>query len=336
MRRDQTVTIADVARQAGVSPMTVSKVMRDTGRVGDDTRARVKRAAEEMGYVPNGLAGALAARSTPIVGVLIPSVSDGVYAEVLTGINAVLRPQGIQTFIGETFFNPHLETALLRTMLPFRPAGLILAGGIARTAEAERLLSRRTAPAAQIWDGDAPALDATVGLSHLEAGRMAGRHFLALGARRCAYVGAQLDADICARRRLEGFREVLARGGADLVEVTDPDLPRQADTGRDLTARLLAQGMRVDAVHYLNDAMALGGLRQMFAAGIDVPGAVSVMGFNGTSCATSVRTRLTTLDLPRQDIGRRAADSILALRDSGGPLAPVVIAPRLVVGNTTR
>lgn len=336
MRDDHRVTIADVARHAGVSPMTVSKVLRDTGRVGADTRVRVKRAADELGYVPNGLAGALAARSTPIVGVLIPSVSDGVYAEVLAGINAVLRPRGMQTFIGETFFNPDLEAALLRTMLPFRPAGLILAGGIARTAQAERLLSRRTAPAVQIWDGDAPALDATVGLSHREAGRMAARHFLGLGARSCAYVGAQLDADICARLRLDGFREVLAQAGLPLAEVTDPDLPRQTDTGRDLTARLLAQGARADAIHYLNDAMALGGLRALFAAGIDVPGDVAVMGFNGTSCATAVRTRLTTLDLPRADIGRQAAEWILSLRDGAVAPPPLLFAPRLVAGNTTR
>ncbi|HSF62880.1 MAG TPA: LacI family DNA-binding transcriptional regulator [Paracoccaceae bacterium] len=335
MRDDQTVTIADVARQAGVSPMTVSKVLRDTGRVSAETRARVKRAADELGYVPNGLAGALAARSTPIVGVLIPSVSDGVYAEVLAGINAVLRPQGFQTFIGETFFNPDIEAALLRTMLPFRPAGLILAGGIARTPAADRLLLHRATPAVQIWDGDNPALDATVGLSHREAGRMAARHFLDLGARHCAYVGAQLQADICARLRLEGFREGLAEAGATLIEVTDPDLPRQTDTGRDLTARLLSQGVQVDAIHFLNDAMALGGLRQLFAAGIDVPGDVAVMGFNGTSCATAVRTRLTTLDLPRDQIGRRAAQAILSLRATGGTLAPLLIAPRLVRGNTT-
>lgn len=336
MRDDQTVTIADVARQAGVSPMTVSKVMRDTGRVGEDTRARVKRAAEELGYVPNGLAGALAARSTPIVGVLIPSVSDGVYAEVLAGINTVLRPQGMQTFIGETFFNPELEAGLLRTMLPFRPAGLILAGGIARTAQAEHLLSLRRIPAVQIWDGDAPGLDATIGPSHDAAGRMAARHLLATGARACAYVGAQLDADICARRRLTGFRAELAQAGVPLTEVTDPDLPRQTDSGHDLTARLLAGGAAVDAIHYLNDAMALGGLRALFAAGIDVPGQVAVMGFNGTSCATAVRTRLTTLDLPRAEIGRQAAQAILALRD-GVPLPPArPVVPRLVAGNTTR
>lgn len=336
MRDDQTVTIADVARRAGVSPMTVSKVLRDTGRVGADTRARVKRAADELGYVPNGLAGALAARSTPIVGVLIPSVSDGVYAQVLAGINAVLRPRGVQTFIGETFFNPELETALLRTMLPFRPTGLILAGGIARTPAADRLLARRNTPAVQIWDGDSPGLDATVGLSHQEAGCMAARHFLTLGVRHCAYVGAQLEADICARRRLLGFRETLAQAGVELVEITDPDLPRQADTGRDLTERLLARGARVDAVHYLNDAMALGGLRALFAAGVRVPTDVSVMGFNGTSCATSVRTRLTTLDLPREDIGRNAAECILALRDGAVPPPPLLIVPRLVQGNTTR
>jgi LacI family gluconate utilization system Gnt-I transcriptional repressor len=330
---DRSVTIADVAERAGVSAMTVSKALRDTGRLSADTRARVKRAAEDLGYVPNVLAGALSSRSTTLVGVLIPSVSDRVYAEVLSGINATLRPQGFQTFIGETFFNPDLESALLHTMLSLQPAGLILSGGIRRTDRTLRLLARRTVPAVQLWDGDDPSLDATIGLSHHLAGRMAADHFTALGLHNCAYIGAELDRDLCASRRLEGFRSGLS--AARLTEITDPDLPRQVDTGDRLTAHLLAENPKVQAIHYLNDAMALGGLRRLFTAGVRVPQDVSVIGFNGTSAATAVRTRLTTLALPLHDIGQRAAASILTLRHTGGTLPPDLIAPHLIAGNTT-
>ena len=123
--RRKPVTLLEVAAKAGVSRMTVSKVLREVGNISDDTRQRVKQAADELGYLPNNLAGSLSSRKSRMVAVIIPSISDIVFSEVLSGVNAVLRPTGFQTFIGESGFDPETETELIRAMLSFRPAGIL-------------------------------------------------------------------------------------------------------------------------------------------------------------------------------------------------------------------
>lgn len=330
------MTIADLAARAGVSPMTVSKALRDTGRLSVQTRARIKQLADELGYVPNSLAGALSSRSSTLVAVLIPSISDHVYAEVLGGIHGVLRPEGLQTFIGETFFDPEQEESLLRTMLSLKPVGLLVSGGILRTEKAQALLERRQVPAVQMWDLQASGLDAALGFDHAEAGRMAARRLLDAGLTRLAYVGSQLDLDLCARDRFKGFAAEVAAAGARLTVLDGGTLPRQVESGNRLACQLMEAAPDVEGIHFLNDAMAAGGLRYLFEAGIDVPGQVSAIGFNGTSQAFSIRTRLTTLDLPRLQLGRDAASCLLHLCRSGEPWRGGGMAVRIVEGNTTR
>ena len=333
--RGKVVTLLEVAAKAGVSRMTVSKVMRDVGNISEETRRRVRQAAHELGYLPNSLAGSLSSRTSRMVAVIIPSISDIVFSEVLSGVNAVLRPRGFQTFIGESHFDPSIEADLVRTMLSFRPAGLLLNGGMARSADAERLLAKRNCPAIQLWDCDNTDFDFGAGPSHAEAGHLVATHFLARGLRRVAYVGAELDKDLCARRRYLSLQSSLAAEGVDLVSMTSEEKPRQADTGRALAEQLIRTHPDIQAIHFLNDAMALGGLCYLHEAGIAVPDRVSVVGFNGTSIPNTVRTKLTTVDVPRVAIGKTAAQAlfdILAKADVTGSWRAAI---QLVQGNTT-
>ncbi|WOS65820.1 LacI family DNA-binding transcriptional regulator [Sinorhizobium fredii] len=333
--RGKVITLRDVAVRAGVSRMTVSKVLRGAGNISAETRQRVKQAADELGYLPNNLAGSLSSRKSRMVAVIIPSISDIVFSEVLSGINSTLRPRGFQTFIGESHFDPETETELIRAMLSFRPAGILLNGGMARSADAEKLLARRICPAIQLWDCDRRALDFSAGPSHEESGRLVANHLLERRLRRIAYVGAELDKDLCARRRHLALKSSLAGDGIDLLSVTCEDRPRQAATGRFLTEQLVRTHPEIEAIHFLNDAMALGGLSYLHEAGLPVPERISVVGFNGTSLANAVRTRLTTIDVPRTEIGEKAAQALLRMTEEEdvpefwqAPLA-------LVQGNTT-
>lgn len=329
------VTLRDVADKAGVSQMTVSKVMRGAGNISAETRRRIKQAADDLGYVPNSLAGSLSSRTSKIVAVIIPSVSDIVFSEVLSGINAILRPQGLHTFIGESHFDAEIEAEQIRTMLSFRPAGLLLNAGTMRSTVSERLLENRPCPAIQLWDCDSGGLDFSAGPSHDQAGRLVAEHCLAHGFRRIAYVGAELGKDLCAARRQLALRAALADKGVELISITSDDRPRQAATGRALMQNLLQDHPRIEVVHFLNDAMALGGLAYLHEVGIAVPDRISVIGFNGTSIPNTVRTRLTTLDVPRQEIGEIAAQALLDI-NAGLPIAASWEAGlRLVPGNTT-
>ncbi|MEY9102752.1 LacI family gluconate utilization system Gnt-I transcriptional repressor [Sinorhizobium fredii] len=333
--RGKVITLQEVAVRAGVSRMTVSKVLRGAGNISAETRQRVKQAADKLGYLPNNLAGSLSSRKSRMVAVIIPSISDIVFSEVLSGINSTLRPRGFQTFIGESHFEPETETELIRAMLSFRPAGILLNGGMARSADAEKLLARRSCPAIQLWDCDRRALDFSAGPSHEESGRLVANHFLERRLRRIAYVGAELDRDLCARRRHLALKSSLAGDGIDLLSVTCENRPRQAATGRFLTEQLVRTHPEIEAIHFLNDAMALGGLSYLHEAGLPVPERFSVVGFNGTSLANAVRTRLTTIDVPRTEIGEKAAQALLRMTEEEdvpefwqAPLA-------LVQGNTT-
>lgn len=312
--------------------MTVSKVLRGTGRISAATRERVLKVADTLGYVPNGLAGALASQHSQIVGVLIPSIGDMVYSGVLAGINSVLVPRGLAGFIGETFFNPETEARLVRTILSLKPTGLILTGGLDRTAATAHLLRQSGVRCVQLWDGDCPDLDATVGLSHLAAGRAAADIFLAAGLRHACYIGAQLGIDLCAARRLTGFQQRMAEAGGTCRIIADDALPRDASTGEGLTAPLLQDGTPPEAIHYLNDAMAIGGLRALLRAGVEVPRQTSVIGFNGTALRHAIQTRLTTIEIPLDDVGARAARALLDAGTRGTDQVPF----RIVMGTTVR
>lgn len=334
-KRTKLVTLRDVAQRAGVSTMTASKVMRGAGSISEKTQQKVRQAAHDLGYLPNSLAGALSSRKSRMVAVIIPSVSDIVFSEVLSGINSVLRPRGFQTFIGESLFDPDIETDLLRAMLSFRPAGLLLNGGVMRSPDAKILLERRNCPVIQLWDSDNAEHDFSVGPSHEEAGRLVAAHLLERGMRRIGYVGAELAKDLCARRRYLALQSSLAKEGIELVSVTSDFMPRQAEAGRRLARQLMETHPETEAIHFLNDAMALGGLSYLHEAGIPVPERVSVVGFNGTSLANAVRTRLTTIDVPRMAIGSVAARALLQILSDehvkGTSQAPL----RVVQGNTT-
>ncbi|MBW4709741.1 LacI family DNA-binding transcriptional regulator [Roseobacter sp. YSTF-M11] len=310
------ITLADVAARAGVSQMTASKVLRGTGSISEETRKRVKLAASDLGYVPNLFAGSLSSRSSNIVAVVLPSINDAVFGEVVAGINDVLRPEGYVTFIGESHLNPQTEETIIQTVLSMQPAGIILTGGIHRTAKADQLLESWACPIIQIWDEEDEHYDGCVAPDHANAGRLTAQHFIDRGVKQPAYIGAELGKDICAARRFETFRQTIIEAGLDLVEVIAEDLPRQPGTGRTLVADLMQTHPHTDAIYFLNDAMATGGLSWLHETSYHVPEQVAVAAFNGTSLAHAVRTRLTTVHVERLKLGEVAARALLQSIDT--------------------
>lgn len=329
------VTLADVARRANVSTMTVSKVLRGTGAISEKTRTRVFAAAEELGYVPNRLAGSLSARKSMLIAVLIPSIADTIYAEIISSLHSLLDQASLSILIAESQMDPETEERQLQELLSLRPAFLVRSGGIASTARTKHLLQRFEVPHIQIWDGDDPQGQVNVGPSHIEAGKIAAGHFLDLGLRKVTYIGAETQLDICACRRMDSFVADMASAGADVCVITEPDVPRQAESGELLTRRLLESGQKVEGIFYLNDAMAIGGLRVLLNAGYRVPEDVRVLGFNGTSREQTINTRLTTISTDGRNLGEVVARAILEsdgeVLTSGNTVCPLT----LDLGNTT-
>mgnify|MGYP003639317322 CR=1 FL=1 len=305
------VTLTEVAERAGVSKMTVSKVLRNTGSISTNTRDKILKAVDDLGYVKNSIAGLLSSQKSSMVAVIIPSASDTVFAEILSGINSVIRPQNFNTLIGETLFDPKIEYETLSTILSLQPAGLIISSGINRSKETIDLLNNRRCPLITLWDKNDTIGEMNIGLSHFDAGQLMAIHFLERGKKNIAYIGSELDIDLCAKLRFEGFRNKVLSAGLELAVESCEDLPRQSETGEVLTRNLIEKHPDTDAIFYLNDSMALGGLSWLYESGISVPDKISAAGFNGTSIGQTVMTKLTTLNVARRAIGEAAANAIL-------------------------
>ena len=303
--------LADVARQAGVSEITVSRVIRNKGPISDKTRARVLSAVAATGYVPNRLAGALASAGSMLVGVVLPSLANIVFADVLRGVHEALAPLGYQPVVGVTDYDMDEEEAVVRSLMAWQPAAMILAG-FEHTEVTRRMLQASGIRVAEIMDIDAAPIDVAVGLSHRSAGRDMARHLVARGYRRFGYVGHDWDHDHRARLRFEGLRDELAVNGLGLVAERRIAGPSSTLSGRDTLAALLAEGERPDVVVFSNDDMAVGGYFYCLSAALSVPRDIALFGFNGLEIGAALPQRLSTVRSNRFLIGKRAAEVLVA------------------------
>jgi LacI family gluconate utilization system Gnt-I transcriptional repressor len=330
------LTLRDVAAASGVSEMTVSRVLRDRGAVSDATRARVEAAARSLGYVPNRIAGGLASQRVNLVGVIIPSLSNMVFPEVLSGISDALDAGGLHPVVGVTHYAPAREETVLYEMLAWRPAGIIIAG-VEHSAASRAMLAAAAVPVVQIMDTDGAAIDSVVGISHRAAGRAMAAEILAAGYRRIGFLGTTMPDDHRARKRMEGFETALAEAGVPLSERAFYSGGSALRKGREMTEALLARRPDLDFLYYSNDLIGAGGLLWCLEQGFDVPGRLGLAGFNGIDLLEGLPRRLATMDACRREIGRIAAQ-IVAGRYPGSAAGGirVELAPTLQRGDTIR
>lgn len=322
------ITLTDVAAAAGVSKMTASRALRDAGDVSPASVRAVRDAARALGYVGNPLAGSLSSQRSNLVGVVVPSLTNIVFAEVLSGIADALRGSGKQPVFGVTDYDADLEYDVIRNMLSWRPAGLILTG-LDQPAETVSLLKDAGIPIVQIMDLDGTPVDSCVGLSHTEAGCMMAETLVREGRRIIGYVGSALDRDSRAAKRLKGFADGLAAHGLAIAAQRNGDGASTMSAGRHLTADLLAASPTLDAIYYSNDDLASGGAFHCVAHGINVPGKVRLAGFNGLDFVESMPVPLATAVTPRREIGQVAAEIVLDGQSAGRrvPYTPELVLP---------
>ena len=330
------LTLRDVSEASGVSEMTVSRVLRNRGDVSETTRERVLRAARTLGYVPNKIAGALASQRVNLVGVVIPSLSNMVFPEVMTGISEELEDTGLQPVVGVTNYSPDREEAVIYEMLSWRPTGLIVAG-LEHSDAARAMLAQAGIPIVEIMDIDGTPVDSAVGISHRRAGRQMAEAIIAAGYRRIAFLGTQMPNDHRARKRLEGFEEALAKAGLSLVDREFYSGGSALLKGREMTEAVLARSPDVDFLYYSNDMIGAGGLLYCLEKGLDVPGKIGLAGFNGVELLDGLPRKLATMDACRLEIGRRAAE-IIAGKPHQGVIGGGVVElfPTLQPGDTIR
>ena len=307
----RTLTLRDVSEASGVSDMTVSRVLRGRGDVSQATREKVLLAAKELGYVPNKIAGPLASQRVNLVAVIIPSMSNMVFPEVMMGINEVLGSTDLQPVVGITNYLPEEEEKVLYQMLSWRPSGVIIAG-LEHTDASSKMLHAAGIPIVEIMDTDGSPVDCAVGISHRRAGRQMAQEIISAGYRKIGFLGTKMPLDHRARKRFEGFTEALAKSG---IEISDQEFYSGGSAlakGRDMTIEILSRSPDLDFLYYSNDMIGAGGLLHLLGQGIDIPQNIGLAGFNGVELLEGLPMQLATMDACRSEIGRRAAEVICA------------------------
>ncbi len=330
------LTLRDVSEASGVSEMTVSRVLRNRGDVSDATREKVLKAAKALGYVPNKIAGALASQRVNLVAVIVPSLSNLVFPEVLGGISEELEDSGLQPVFGVTNYAPEREEAVLYEMLSWRPSGVIVAG-LEHTPAARAMLENAGIPIVEIMDVDGTPVDSVVGISHRRAGIEIARAIVKAGYRKIGFLGTKMPDDHRARKRLEGFEAGLAEAGIELADREFYSGGSALLKGREMTETILKRSPDLDFLYYSNDMIGAGGLLYCLDNGIDVPGKLGLAGFNGVELLDGLPVRLATMDACRREIGRRAAEIIAGHSHSGMVGGErIELTPTLQLGDTIR
>ncbi|QCI12869.1 LacI family DNA-binding transcriptional regulator [Pseudomonas putida] len=319
-----TVTLSDVARLAGVAPMTVSRYLNQPDTVREPTRLKVRRAIEQTGYVHNRLAGALKSSRTRLVAVVVPMVTNPIFSDTFQAINERLIKAGYQVLLGVSGYQTEQEQELLEVILSRRPDGIILTGTLHTSLSRNRLRAAGV-PVVETWDLSAEPIDMLVGFSHEQAGREVARQLLGQGYRRFALLAVD---DPRGLRRADSFVQALAEQGiTDVQRQTWQGLPSLAQ-GREGLSMLLEQsavdGEGPCAVVCTSDTIAQGVLTEAAARGIAVPRQLAVMGFGDMAFAAHTFPALSTVRIDGTLMGDTAARLLLE-RLGGDRQSPATI-----------
>ena len=324
--------MADVARVAGVSPMTVSRAFKQDTSVSEATRGAILKVAEDLGYVFDSTASNLRSQRTNFVAVTIPSINNANFADTVGGLSDGLKERGLQILLGYTNYDIVEEERLIEQLLRRRPEAIVVTGG-RHTERARRLLENAGIPVIETWDLPEAPLGHVVGFSNADAVRGMVDHFVARGVTRIAFIGGDADRDTRGTDRRSGFIAAMRAHGLDasrLIAAGAP--PISMREGADAMGRLLDSLPDTQAVICVSDLSAFGALTECQRRGVDVPGRISIAGFGDYEIgAVSVPTLTTINPFPR-DIGARAAGLIVDLF-SGAQTDParIEIEPELLV-----
>ncbi len=316
------MTLSDVARAVGVSAITVSRALRAPGRVSPDLRARILEAVERMGYVPDLAARALASRDSGVIGLIMPTLTYLPLLDVMTGIEDRLCGSGFGVQYANTRFDQAIMDQQVRMLLAQRPSGLIFVG-VAPTGETLTRLRDAPCPIVQISDVRSEGAGAVIGIDTELASRMATRHMLDKGYRRVALIDGRPPGRGLLRR--EGYENAMREAGLYNPgwEVLD-DAPSSVILGSRLLRHILDTVPGADGVLCHNDDLALGILFECQRLGIRVPQDFGICGFNDLDYAAMAQPSLTSVHVPRYDLGKQAAEMMIRAMRGTVPRGEVV------------
>lgn len=301
-------TLQDIADRVGVTKMTVSRCLRDPAQVSEAIREKVEQAVEDLGYIPNRAPDILSNAKSNAIGVLVPSLTNQVFAEVIRGIESVTTPAGYQTMIAHYGYSEELEEQSIASLLSYNVDAIILSENV-HTDKARKMLQTASIPVVEIMDSYSPRIEQAVGFDNTQAAKEMTKAMLAQGREHIAYFAARMDERT--RLKMEGYRQALAEVGK--TEIT---LQTEAASSFTLGSKLLGEVLDkypyVDGIFCTNDDLAIGALYECQRRGISIPEQMAIAGFHGHDISQVMIPKLATVLTPREEIGKVAAQQLIA------------------------
>jgi LacI family gluconate utilization system Gnt-I transcriptional repressor len=329
----QRVRVEDVARVAGVSPITVSRALSTPEKVREDTRQRIADAVAATGYVVNPIASSLRSGRSTIVTVFVSNLVNPHFVAAMQGTIDAFEGSRYRLMFAQTGYSEGVEAEAVGALLPFRPAGLMFTS-VLHSEPTREALRELDVPVVEMWGYRPDPIDMLVGSPAFDAGFLMGDHLGAGGYRHIAYSGHVADRGAL---RLDGFRAGLAKWNATLDHVHPMEGTRHIRDGITALDQILAHYPECDAMFFGSDILATGALIRARERGLDVPGRLGIAGVGDLEAASYMRPAVTTINLSAYQMGYDGARMLLARLDGGRRGDPILMhPPRLVVRDSTR
>ncbi len=324
-------TLQDIADQVGTTKMTVSRGLRGADTVSESLRMRILEAAEALGYIPNRGPDMLSKATSRALGILVPSLTNQVFADVIKGIEAVTEPAGYHLMLSHYGYSPEVEERGLASLLSYNVDGVILSES-QHTPKALRMLETAGIPTVEIMDIRTAPFHQAIGFDNVAAAYDMVCEMIARGRRNIRYLAVRLDARTLQRQ--EGYAKAMIEHGLE-PDTLRTNLRSSYTVGATLMAEMLRDHPETDGLFCTNDDVAIGAYFECVRQGIAVPERIAIAGFHGHDVGQVMAPRLASVITPREAMGSRAASELLARIGGGGITARVVdLGYRIEVGGT--
>ncbi|WP_170409893.1 LacI family DNA-binding transcriptional regulator [Ruegeria atlantica] len=322
-------TLDDVAKMAGVSTATVSRCLNNPDRVVDATRKRVLSAVDTLGYTPNFAARVMAAKRSFTIGAIIPTMENAIFARGLQAFQEELHQRGYTLLVSSSAYKPEIEEEQIRTLIARGADGLLLIGHD-RDPKIYDFLAQREIPALVAWSYLSDSHLPSIGFDNRAAMFDLADHVIGLGHSKLGVISGHVDGNDRARLRVQGIRDAISGRGLEASNLSLIETPYEIENGAKAFRKLMSADTPPTAILCGNDVLAAGALRQAQEMGLDVPGDVSITGFDDIELARIVSPALTTVHVPHREMGRKAALQLVEMVENQTAGAGEQLATRIV------
>ena len=312
-----------IARLSGVAPMTVSRALRNPELVAPDTLARIMKVVNSVGFVPDQLASAMRGTRS-IIGTVVPPLINSGIAEQVQGMSDACHERDMQLLLVQGDFSAEAEEQAIRTLIAWQPAGLILQAFV-QSETARQLLKTREMPVVEISEirGREP-IDLLVGVSNFDTAFAMTSRLIEIGYRRIGFVSTPTHGNDRLQQRKIGYRAALEAKGIRGSQRLEIEMPITSRGGSEAVSILKNRDSAIDAVFFSSDTLAIGAVQECHRRGWKIPEDLAIAGYGDTELAAELYPRLTTVRVPRYQMGRKAVDHLARRIARESSLAPCI------------